>query len=58
MWMNEDFSKSYYIGGSVTQEIMVRSIVEVIDKNVDSLGQQNTPSVKNYLYRKTDRLTF
>jgi len=38
---------------------MVRSIIELVDRNVDQ-GQlpRNIPSVRNYLYRNVDTLRF
>lgn len=36
---------------------MVRTIVEIIDKNIDR-SQVSIPSVKDYIYRNNDKVTF
>lgn len=60
VWMNEHFEKSTVAGGSnITEQIMVRSLVDLLDRNIDQSQVQNgIPSVRNYLYRNTDSLKF
>lgn len=57
--MNPDFSKSTPLGVKVTEEVMVRSIIEMIDRNLDpSQVPQQIPSVRNYIYRRSERVLF
>ena len=57
--MNPDFSKSSPLGVKVAQETMVRSIIEMIDRNLDpSQVPQQIPSVRNYIYRRSERVLF
>lgn len=42
------------MGVKVAQEVMVRSIIEMIDRNLDpSQIPQQIPSVRNYIYRRS-----
>ncbi len=58
VWLNADFS-SHHVIGKASQEDMVRSIVEIIERNLDQ-GQlpQRVPPVRNYLYRNNAKLQF
>lgn len=60
VWMNEQFEKSFAFGGStLTEEMMVRSIIELIDKNLLQVQQpNNVPTVINFLYRSLQVLKF
>jgi hypothetical protein len=46
-------------GGVVSQEDMVRSIIECLEENIDktSMPPEN-PSIRNFLYRDSDRINF
>jgi hypothetical protein len=47
------------IGNKINEEEMVRSIVDVIDRATVQYSQgHNQDSIKNFLYRKSDALTF
>jgi hypothetical protein len=59
VWLSKFFAHNYIIGGKINQEQMVKSIVDIIDRNVDPfIGGQNIPTVRNYLYRNSDVLRF
>jgi hypothetical protein len=59
VWLNGDFHRSFIVGCRVMEEIMVRSIVETIDKSSDEITlPRGIPSVKNYLFRNNDTLNF
>lgn len=58
VWLNSDFS-THHVIGKASPEDMVRSIVEVIERNLDQ-GQlpQRIPPVCTYLYRNNPKLQF
>ena len=58
VWVNSDFS-SHHVAGQATQEDMVRSIVDIVERNIDH-GQlpQRVPPVRSYLYRNNAKLLF
>lgn len=59
VWLSKYFAHNRMIGGRITQEQMVKSIVDIIDRNVDPFhGGKNIPTVRNYLYRNADTLRF
>lgn len=37
---------------------MVKSLIDILDKNCDPNLPGNVPSLRNYLYRNADTLTF
>jgi hypothetical protein len=58
VWVNADFS-IHHVVGKVSQEDMVRSIVDIIERNIDhSQLPQRVPPVRNYLYRNNAKLQF
>lgn len=58
-WLNDDFSKSSPFCGKVAEENMVRSVIETVDRNVDSEQMPaDIPTVRNFLYKNTDSLNF
>lgn len=56
--MNRDYSKSLIVGGKISEEQMVKSVINVIDASCDMYRSDGIPSVRNYLYRNTDVLKF
>ncbi len=59
VWMNQNYSANYFVGSKVSEESMVNSIVEIIEKNTDHRRiPSHIPSIRNYLYRNTDKLKF
>lgn len=58
VWFNQDFSKSYITGGKISQEQMVKCLIDILDKNCDPNLPDNIPTIRNYLYRNADTLTF
>lgn len=59
VWAGSKWSQITVKGGAISQEDMVRSIVECLEESIDiySMPQQN-PSIRNYLYRTADRINF
>jgi hypothetical protein len=58
-WLNEDFSKSSPFCGKVLEENMVRSVIETIDRNIDSEQMPpEIPTVRNFLFKNADALNF
>ena len=57
VWLSKYFANSSTIGNKITQEQMVKGIIDIIDKNSDPYVQ-NITNIKNYLYRNSDGLTF
>ena len=58
VWMNRDYSRSYIVGGRISEELMVKGIVDIIDTNCDLHRLEGRPTVRNYLYRNADMLRF
>jgi hypothetical protein len=58
VWMNREFSKNFIVGGKISQEQMVKGIVDILDSNCDTVRLNGIPTVRNYLYRNSDMLTF
>ena len=58
IWLNEDISKTHLVGGRVNEGTMVRSIIDCVNQNSDSMMASHLPNIKTYLYRNTDNLTF
>jgi hypothetical protein len=56
--MNRDYSRSYIVGGRISEELMVKGIVDIIDTNCDLHRLEGRPTVRNYLYRNADMLRF
>lgn len=54
--MNPDYSNTQIIGGKITQEAMVRSIIDIIDRNADYA--KDFSSVKDYIYQQKDKILF
>ncbi len=54
--MNPDFSKAQIIGGKTSQEVMVRNIIDIVDRNTDE--NRDYPSVKDYIYQQSDKIQF
>lgn len=47
------------MGTKISEEAMVENIIETIEKNMDRYQfPQQVPSIRNYLYRNSDRLSF
>jgi hypothetical protein len=59
VWAGPKWSAVTVRGGAVSQEDMVRSVVECLEESIDkrSMPPQN-PSVRNFLYRTADRIGF
>lgn len=59
VWAGPKWSQVTVKGGVVSQEDMVRSLVECLEECIDkhSMPLQN-PSVRNFLYRTADRIGF
>lgn len=59
VWMNEQYDKSFIVGSKISEEAMVRGIIDLIDRNLDQAQlPSNVPSVRNYVYRNADTLRF
>ena len=58
VWLNRDYSKNFIVGGRITEEQMVKGVIDIIDSNCDSNRNDGIPSVRNYLYRNSDLLKF
>lgn len=58
VWLNEYLANSRPFG-KATEAQMVGSLIETIDRNIDpDQLPPSTPSVRNFLYRNSDALTF
>lgn len=59
VWAGAKWPQVTIKGGTVSQEDMVRSLVECLEESIDrhSMPQHN-PSIRNYLYRTADRIGF
>lgn len=58
VWLNRDYSKNFIVGGRITEEQMVKGVIDIIDSNCDNNRNNGIPSVRNYLYRNSDLLKF
>jgi hypothetical protein len=59
VWAGAKWPQVTIKGGAVSQEDMVRSVVECLEESIDKHSMpQHNPSIRNYLYRTADRIGF
>ena len=57
VWAGAQWSQLGVIADKISEQNMVKSIIDIVDSYTYDYSDEH-PSIKNYLYRKTDALNF
>lgn len=59
VWAGEQWAQIGVIGGKISEEDMVRSIIDCVEGSTDAVAMQRSGiPISSYLYRATDKLNF